>query len=487
MGAMIAVLNKEEENAASSALSMLKELKHRGSESYGVGSPTHVVTENLIDKLEIKEIRSNIIIGYSSSHFPQKKSLQPFPSDGWSFVFEGQVFSPQEKIDVNVVAERIKSNPEMGAEQIIRELKGPYVFSVAKRNKILVGRDSVGTVPLYYGENDFICAVASERKALWKLDLTEVSSFPPGNLATLTKGGFSFKPIKTIQHPKLKSVSSEKAVKHLQKLLLRSTYECVSGLKEVAVAFSGGLDSSLVAVLTKKCNVIPHLISVGLEDHNELQYAKKAASVLNLPFYFQSYTEKDVEKVLPKVLWLIEEPNFVKASIAIPIYWSAELASKLGFKVLLAGQGSDELFGGYHKYLRDYTKAGVEGMRKTIYHDVVTSYETNFQRDEQVCTYHKVRLHLPFADFNLVNYGLLLPVNFKIRSPVDSLRKHILRKVAKKIGLPLFIVKRPKKAIQYSTGASQTLKKLAKKEKLTPRRYIKRVFRTVYPKVAVQK
>jgi asparagine synthase (glutamine-hydrolysing) len=276
-------------------------------------------------------------------------------------------------------------------------------------------------------------------------------------------------------------------VEHLQKLLLRSTYEGVSGLKEVAVAFSGGLDSSLVAVLAKKCNVVPHLISVGLEDHSELEYAKEAASVLDLPFCFQSYTEKDVERVLPKTLWLIEEPHFVKASIAIPIYWSAELASKLGFKVLLAGQGSDELFGGYHKYLRDYTKTGVEGVRKTIYYDVVTSYETNFQRDEQVCTYHKVKLHLPFADLDLINYGLTLPINFKIRSPVDSVRKHILRQVAKNIGLPPFIVKRHKKAIQYSTGASQALKKLAKKEKLTPRRYIKRAFRTVYQKVDVQK
>ncbi|MEA2090135.1 MAG: asparagine synthase-related protein, partial [Thermoproteota archaeon] len=466
MGAIVAILNKEGENAASAAVSMLKELGHRGGDAYGVGSPTYVVTGDFLDELNIKEVRSNIVLGHNFLRFSRKEPLQPFSSDGCTFVFEGQLFPSVKEFDAKVIAEKLKSNPERGAEQIIRELKGSYVFAVTERNKILVGRDPVGATPLYYGENNVFCAVASERKALWKLDLTDVRSFPPGNLATLTKRGFSFKPVKTIQQLRLRSASAEKSAEHLQKLLLRSTYERVSKLKEVAVAFSGGLDSSLLAVLAKKCTVKPHLISVGLKGHNELQHAKKAVEVLDLPFHFQLYTEKDVEKVLPKVLWLIEEPDFIKTSVAIPIYWSAELASKLGFQVLLAGQGSDELFGGYHKYLREHAKAGIEGVQKAIYYDVVASYNVNFQRDEQVCAYHKVKLHLPFADWDVVNFGLSLPVNLKVKSPSDSLRKHILRQVAKNIGFPSFIVNKRKKAIQYATGTSQALKKLAKKEKL---------------------
>lgn len=485
MGAMIAVLNKEEENAAPTAVAMLKELRHRGGDAYGIGSPTHIVTGKSPDNLDIRLVCSNIVLGHNFFRFFRKEPVQPFSSDGCTFVFEGELFPPSRKSDVRIVAEKLKLNPERGAAQIIGELKGAYAFAFTERDKIFVGRDQVGTVPLYYGENSVFGAVASERKALWKLDLMDVKSFPPGNLGILTKRGFSFKQVKTIQHPKPISTSVEKAAKHLLKLLLRSVDQRVSELKQVAVAFSGGLDSSLIAVLAKKCAVEPYLVSVGLPGYDELKHAKKAAEVLDLPFHLQIYTEKDVEKVLQKVLWLIEKPGFVNASIAIPVYWSAELASKMGFQVLLAGQGSDELFGGYHKYLREYRKAGEKGVQKAIYHDAAASYDVNFQRDEKVCAYHKMKLQLPFADLDVVNFGLSLPIDLKVKSPSDRLRKHVLRQLAKSIGIPSFIANKRKKAIQYSTGTSQTLKKLAKKEKLTPREYVKRFFKKVFPKVNV--
>jgi asparagine synthase (glutamine-hydrolysing) len=120
----------------------------------------------------------------------------------------------------------------------------------------------------------------------------------------------------------------------------------VSGTKEIAVAFSGGLDSSVVAFLAKKCRVNVHLMHVSLENRPETAEAKKAADDLDLPIEVHLFRESDVEKILPTVIGLIEEPDPVKAGIGVSFYWAAKKVAEAGFQVLLAGQGADELFGG---------------------------------------------------------------------------------------------------------------------------------------------
>jgi len=358
------------------------------------------------------------------------------------------------------------------------------VFSIASSDKLIAGRDALGTTSLYYGENETTCAIASERKALWKIGIKNAKSFPPGNLARIDAKGFTFQPIQTIRQPSVRCVSMESAAKHLQNLLVESTRKKVSDVKKVAVAFSGGLDSSVIGVLAKLCKKEVHLISVGLANQKEIIYAKKAAEALNMPHHVQTYEIGQVKEVLPKVLWLIEQPNAVNASIAIPVYWVAKAASHLGCHVMLAGQGGDELFGGYHKYLTKY-KHGIASLNEAMYHDIACSYETNFQRDSQICAFHKVELRLPFVDSEVIQYALSLPINLKIKSTEDPLRKRVLRKVAQNLKLPSSIVNRRKKAIQYATGVDKALRKLAKEEGLTLQEYIRKVFQKVYPEEEV--
>lgn len=161
---------------------------------------------------------------------------------------------------------RVKPDPYKNAKHIIKELDGSYAFAVALPHKVIVGRDALGICPLYYGENETICAVASERKALWAIGINNVRSFSPGNLAVVNARGFSFNPIKPLTRPPLRPMQMEIAAEHLLSLLLKSTNDRVSDLEKVAVAFSEGLDSSIIAMLAKVCGVSVHLVSVGLED-----------------------------------------------------------------------------------------------------------------------------------------------------------------------------------------------------------------------------
>jgi len=480
VGALAAAVSKKEKMAIPKVTTMLREMKHRGADAHGVATPNSVFVAKSVEEIMEKKLNSSVALGHNLSKILSRDQPQPVQGEGFTLVFEGRWFSPPVKPEVREVMRKLESDPFKNAGHVIEELDGSYAFAVALPHKVIAGRDALGICPLYYGENEATCAVASERKALWAIGIDKVRSFPPGNLAVVNAQGFSFKPIKTITQPSLRPMEMEAAAKHLRSLLLKSTNDRVSDLEKVAVAFSGGLDSSVIAMLAKVCGARVFLVSVGLEDQPEVRFAEEAAEALGLPLHLETYRLDDVEAVLSRVLWLIEEPDVMKAGVAVPLYWSAEVTSKMGYRVLLTGQGGDELFGGYQKYLHEYTRKGVAAVREAMYRDVVSSHEVNFQRDNQVCSFHGIELRLPFTNREVVDFSLGLPVSLKIDSPRDRLRKRVLRRVAQMLGLPPPIFNRPKKAIQYATGVNKALKRLAKNKGLTLQEYIKMVFREAY-------
>jgi asparagine synthase (glutamine-hydrolysing) len=393
-------------------------------------------------------------------------------------LFDGRIYSPTLGASAaEVIAKKLQKTDHVKAsEAFLKEVEGDFSFIIAEPERIIAGRDPVGVQPLYYGENTAVAALASNRRALWKLGIDEARSFPPGHLGLVSREGFKFKPVKTLVYSPPKSVTMPKAAETLQKLLEQSVRRRVSGLKEVGVAFSGGLDSSVVAFMASKCPVNVHLIHVSLENRPETEEAKRAADELGLPLQVYLFREADVEKVVSKVVELIEEPDPVKASIGVPFYWAAEKTAEAGFKVLLAGQGADELFGGYQRYVNEYLLHGEEAVRKTMFDDMVGIHESNIERDVKICGFHDLELRLPFASFQLAEFAVALPVELKIERRAGSLRKLVLRKVAENMGLPASIVEKPKKAVQYATGINGALKKLAKKQEATVAEYIDKLF-----------
>jgi asparagine synthase (glutamine-hydrolysing) len=210
-----------------------------------------------------------------------------------------------------------------------------------------------------------------------------------------------------------------------------------------------------------------------MENQAETEEAIEASNGLNLPLQVHLFKDSDVEKTLPKVVALIEEPDPIKASVGLPFYWAAEKAAEAGFRVMLAGQGADELFGGYQRYVNEYCKEGSEKVLKTMFNDVVRIHESNLERDLKITGFHDVELRLPFASFELAEFALSLPIECKMEQKPDTLRKLVLRKVALNIGMPSSVVDKPKKAVQYSTGINNAIKRVAKKHDKTVNEYIK--------------
>jgi asparagine synthase (glutamine-hydrolysing) len=481
MGGLAAAITKHGEDAVKPVLLMLKELRHRGAQTIQIATPNSTIIGQTFQELRKQKISSNVIVGRNFSGTLPKESQQAVLKRRYTLTIEGFLIPPLKKLASLEIANELELTPQQKAAHIIKKFDGSYTFAIALPNKIIAGRDLLGASPFYIGQNEIVCALASERKALWALGIKQAKSFPPGNLASLTPRGFEFKPTETLTQPAQKIIDIEKAANRLQKLLSESINERIVDIEKIAVAFSGGLDSSIIATsLAKNCKKEVKLITVGLEGQSELRHAEIAAEALSLPLQIKTYKISDVEKAVGKVLWLIEEADPMKVGIAIPLFWTSQIASENGFNVLLSGQGADELFGGYHKYLKHYSRSGEE-VRKVLFHDLVMSYKANFQRDNPICAFHEVNLRLPFIDRQVVQFALSLPLNLKILSTEDNLRKHVLRRVAHNLALPAFISEKTKKAVQYTTGVDKALRKLAQIKGLNLKGYVKQVFDEVYP------
>ncbi|MEM2419934.1 MAG: asparagine synthetase B [Candidatus Bathyarchaeia archaeon] len=476
MKAVAAVLDKKGENAVQKVALMLEVLGCRGADSFCIATPKDVAVEPFMEKLPVQGFKSSTALGHVFLKVLDGDKPRLFLLERAATLFDGRIYKPFIENLEAVFSEMLQtSDVHVFVEQAIKEFDGFFVILMVQNEKLVIGRDALGLYPLYYGENNDFFAVASERKALWKIGISEAESFPPGHLLVADQKSSSIKLVKTPQRL-VYVLSEDEAIERLQRLLLQSVAERTAGLDRVAVAFSGGLDSSLIAHLAKKVGIDVHLVHVSLEGQRETLHAEEAASLLGLPIHKSLCRAEDVERVLPKVLWCIESTEPVKTSIAIPLFWAAEKAAELGFKVLLTGQGADELFGGYRRYLTLYTRFGENAAEKAMLSDISKMYEENFERDFKVCSFHNVELRVPFASYPVVEFALGLPLTMKIVSKDYALRKFVLRKAAEKFGLPSQIASRPKKAVQYATGVDKALRKLAENQNLSLKQYLQTIF-----------
>jgi len=480
MKAVAAVLDKKGENAPRKLASMLDVLGHWGADAFCIATSSSTAIETSLERLQAQEFKSSTALGHVFLKVldGDKPKLAQFKKS--AFLFDGRIYNPNVGGLEALFSEKSQANDASTlVEEAIKKFDGFFAFLAAENERLVVGRDPLGLYPVYYGENSELFAAASKCKALWRIGITEARSLPPGHLLIANREGFKTKLVKTPQRL-VSPMSEDNAVERLLGLLLQSMAERTAGLDKVAVAFSGGLDSSLIAFMAKKAGVEVHLIHVSIENQRETLQAEEAASMLDLPFHKFLCSAENVEWVLPKVLWCIEDPEPLKTSIAIPVFWAAEKASELGFRILLTGQGADELFGGYRRYLNLYTRFGESAAEKAMMSDIAKMHEQNFERDFKVCSFHNLELRLPLVSYSLVEFALSLPLSFKIVSENDALRKFVLRKTAEKLGLPKQIVYKPKKAVQYATGVDRVLKKLAKRQNLPIRQYLQRIFKGVY-------
>jgi asparagine synthase (glutamine-hydrolysing) len=142
-------------------------------------------------------------------------------------------------------------------------------------------------------------------------------------------------------------------------------------------------------------------------------------------------------------------------SIALPLYFASKYANSDGLRVILSGQGADELFAGYKRY-ESLTPYGLEKALRT---DLDNIARNNLERDDAVTMANSVELRVPYLDTKVIELALSISPELKIHK---GIRKYILRRAASKI-LPDELAWKEKKAAQYSSGIYSAMEKLARK------------------------
>jgi asparagine synthase (glutamine-hydrolysing) len=216
---------------------------------------------------------------------------------------------------------------------------------------------------------------------------------------------------------------------------------------EGVTALSGGVDSSLVAKIAgREC------VAVGIENSHDLKQARYAAGALGLSCTSVTITEKEIENALPVVIRTIPMKNPVNTGIALTQYFITRWAGEHGYKRIITGQGADELFGGYSRYMES------DNLEQELARDFL-GLEAQARRDQGIAALHRTYLSMPYLDLRVVRAARVIPAEEKVQG---TRRKIPLREVAER-HIPPDLAWYEKKAMQYGSGVWNTLRKLARK------------------------
>ncbi len=415
---------------------MLEAIKHRGPDGCGTYSLGDITLGNVL--LKITGDRT-----------------QPLHNGG-ALTYNGEIYNFHEiaeKLHLKTDSDSetlFKLIGSTGAEAAIRELDGDYAFTYTKDGEILLARDTVGVKPLYYGDIGDIFAFASEKKSLLSIGINEIFALKPGHMLSYRSGRLTEKKVTgfiTGERINDESTASEALFNAIERVVKKRIYN------PCALAFSGGLDSSLLAALNREAE----LYSVGMAGSHDVRQTKRAADLLgsNNKLHLHELTMEEVESALPDIMRATESSDPLKVSIATPLFFASKDAHNDGIRVMLSGQGADELFAGYKRY----ESMNFNELESALRNDLDNIAANNLERDDAVTMANAVELRVPYLDKEVVELALRIAPQLKIHNGV---RKYILRLAAAKL-LPEELTWKEKKAAQYSSGVYSALEKLAKK------------------------
>ena len=266
---------------------------------------------------------------------------------------------------------------EEKGEDCVQYLNGQWAFAIwdSRSARLFLSRDRVGVRPLFYAttpegfafasEIKSLLAVPSMRRAIDMEALDElftfwvtlpprtifagVSELPPGHSLVLERGNLRVQPYWTLDYNPSKGLKNEEEAREaLLDLLLDATRIRLRSDVPVGAYLSGGLDSTVIAALVNKLGKT-HLktFSVAFEDKefDESSFQNEASAFLKTDHQGVLCSSQDIGRVFPEVIWHTEKP--VLRTAPAPLFLLSRLVRDQGYKVVLTGEGSDEVLGGY--------------------------------------------------------------------------------------------------------------------------------------------
>jgi asparagine synthase (glutamine-hydrolysing) len=479
---MCAIAGIRGENIGKKLKKMLLTLKHRGPDFSGVYVDGEVAYGDL-DHLVVPD--GYFGIGHNLLSIVGSDVVQPLTHEDMGLICNGEIYNHQvlrktisydfqtnsdSEVILGLIDKYKKASLVDTLPFVLKDLQGDYSFAIYDGKDLVAVRDPLGVKPLYIGGDEEIFGFASERKALWAVGIEEVTTLAPGFMllnqevvrlpGDLRLGNETFL---NATWSLGNNYSKDVLRRRLRALIVDSVNKRTHELEKVGVLFSGGVDSSLLAQICVDLGVDTELYCVGSKESPDVKFAQMMADDMGLPLYIKKIDVDLVRECTPLVLNATEEWNLMKLGVGMTAYLAADMAQENGLRVMLSGQGADELFAGYHRYLGFYQEKG-EDAQKYLWKDVKNLYHVNLERDDAVTMAHGVEMRVPYLDLPIISMAMNIPMSYKIKDDHDRLRKCILREVAAEVGVNSEVLMRPKKAAQYGSGIHKILVKKVLKD-----------------------
>lgn len=330
----------------------------------------------------------------------------------------------------------------------LHQLEGMFSFLIYDlgKNYFFGARDFFGVKPFFYCQSKGSIYVSSEMKSFIGLNVETFDELKPGHFITNDGVTEYYKIPQTKWNPD----SFESIKRNVRELIEASVKKRVQTDLPIANFLSGGLDSTIVHLLCCKYHPDVTALIVGDDSGEDVINAKRFCNELDLKFHHIKCSNESLLENISEVISVIEtfEPNPVRGSLlSIKL---AELAHNLGFKVVLCGEGSDEIFGGYGDFLLLKDENKFQTKILTLLSDL---YRTQLLRVDKTAMKYSVEVREPFLDRRLVEYVLNIHPCLKVATKDNGelTTKYILREAFKDV-LPDYIYLREKMTLMEGAG-----------------------------------
>lgn len=300
--------------------------------------------------------------------------------------------------------------------------------------------------------------------------LSDPVAFPPGCTLSISPDGGLLEPQIVWELPSPAPATPDRALERLHSVLgsvLTADRTSGAGSKTVnqsestavAVAFSGGIDSALVATGHPEAP----LYVTGFEGSHDIDAARNAAAAMNRSNDLRviELTHDSLRRHIPSVVEATGRTNAMDVSIALPLFIVAERAAADGYDSLAIGQGADELFGGYSKVTDPASDHRVDASTvRGAVRETILTLPDQLARDVPVIRQAGIDFRAPFLQDRVVDAALRLPDSLLVDG---TKRKVALRQFAATTqSIPRSVRTAEKKALQYGTYVSRELDRLAR-------------------------